>query len=149
RPPLRYIGQDQWPTLRRDPQGTTSRIGLLVSRRGVCSGSSANLRARLSTRPTVVRITIRTWRSFLLAAFSDHLARATLQATFFRSRRIRTSVGRMHVMEAQGHGHLPPLVLLHGLSSTGVHYLPLVGHVRPHVRRLFLPDLPGHGFSES
>jgi pimeloyl-ACP methyl ester carboxylesterase len=54
----------------------------------------------------------------------------------------------MHLLEAEGHGRLPPLVLLHGLSSTGVHYLPLVGHVRPHVRRLVLPDLPGHGFSE-
>jgi pimeloyl-ACP methyl ester carboxylesterase len=83
-----------------------------------------------------------------LAAFSDHLARATLQARFFRSRRVRTSVGRMHLLEAEGHGRLPPLVLLHGLSSTGVHYLPLVGHLRPHVRRLVLPDLPGHGFSE-
>lgn len=83
-----------------------------------------------------------------MPAFSDHLARATLQARFFRSRRVRTSVGRMHLLEAEGHGRLPPLVLLHGLSSTGVHYLPLVGHVRPHVRRLVLPDLPGHGFSE-
>lgn len=83
-----------------------------------------------------------------MAAISDHLARATLQARFFRSRRIRTSVGRMHVLDARGEGRFPPLVLLHGLSSTGVHYLPLVGHVRPHVRRLVLPDLPGHGFSE-
>ncbi len=71
-----------------------------------------------------------------MVAFSDHLARATLQARFFRSRRVRTSVGRMHLLEAEGHGRLPPLVLLHGLSSTGSHYLPLVGHVRPHVRRL-------------
>jgi pimeloyl-ACP methyl ester carboxylesterase len=54
----------------------------------------------------------------------------------------------MHLLDAPGHGRLPPLVLLHGLSSTGVHYLPLVGHVRPHVRRLVLPDLPGHGFSD-
>lgn len=84
-----------------------------------------------------------------MALISDHLARATLQATLFRSRRIRTSVGRMHLMDAEGEGRLPPLVLLHGLSSTGVHYLPLVGHVRPHVRRLLLPDLPGHGFSDS
>lgn len=83
-----------------------------------------------------------------MAAISDHLARATLQARFFRSRRVRTSVGRMHLLEAEGHGNLPPVVLLHGLSSTGVHYLPLVGHIRPHVRRLVLPDLPGHGFSE-
>lgn len=54
----------------------------------------------------------------------------------------------MHVLDAEGRGRLPPLVLLHGLSSAGAHYLPLVGHVRPHVRRLVLPDLPGHGFSE-
>jgi pimeloyl-ACP methyl ester carboxylesterase len=71
-----------------------------------------------------------------------------LQARFFRSRRIRTSVGRMHVMEGAGDGRLPPLVLLHGLSSTGVHYWPLVWHLRPHVQKLILPDLPGHGFSE-
>lgn len=83
-----------------------------------------------------------------MPALTDHLARASLQARFFRSRRIRTSVGRMHVMEGAGEGRLPPLVLLHGLSSTGVHYWPLVWHVRPHVRRLYLPDLPGHGFSE-
>lgn len=55
----------------------------------------------------------------------------------------------MHVLDAQGDGRLPPLVLLHGLSSTGVHYLPLISHLRPHVRRLVLPDLPGHGFSEA
>jgi pimeloyl-ACP methyl ester carboxylesterase len=84
-----------------------------------------------------------------LAAISDHLARATLQARFFRSRRVTTSVGHMHTLDARGQGRLPPLVLLHGLSSTGVHYLPLVGHVRPHVRRLLLPDLPGHGFSDA
>ncbi|MEZ4313375.1 MAG: alpha/beta fold hydrolase [Polyangiaceae bacterium] len=84
-----------------------------------------------------------------MPAISDHLARASLQALLFRSRRIRTSVGRMHLLEAEGSGRLPPLVLLHGLSSTGVHYLPLVHHVRPHVRRLVLPDLPGHGFSDA
>ncbi len=84
-----------------------------------------------------------------MPALSDHLARATLQARFFRSRRVRTSVGRMFLLEGAGTGKLPPLVLLHGLSSTGVHYFPLVWHLRPHVRKLILPDLPGHGFSEA
>lgn len=55
----------------------------------------------------------------------------------------------MHLLEGAGAGRLPPIVLLHGLSSTGVHYWPLVWHLRPHVQRLYLPDLPGHGFSES
>ena len=52
----------------------------------------------------------------------------------------------MHVLETQGKGDLPPLVLLHGLSSAGVHYIRMLRHLGA-VSQVLLPDLPGHGFS--
>jgi pimeloyl-ACP methyl ester carboxylesterase len=54
----------------------------------------------------------------------------------------------VHVLDVDGSGPLPPVVLLHGFSAAGVHYLPLVRELRPRVRRLILPDLPAHGFSD-
>lgn len=61
---------------------------------------------------------------------------------------VQTSAGGVHVLDVQGSGKLPPLVLLHGLSSAGVHFFPMLLRLRRHVRRLIVPDLPGHGFSE-
>ncbi|MEP7120453.1 MAG: alpha/beta hydrolase [Byssovorax sp.] len=40
-------------------------------------------------------------------------------------------------------------MLLHGFSSAGVHYFPLLHLLRPRVRRIVLPDLPAHGFSST
>lgn len=60
---------------------------------------------------------------------------------------LTTSVGRVHVLDVRGRGRLPPVVLLHGLSAAGVHYVPLLFRLIRHVRRIVLPDLPGHGFS--
>lgn len=66
----------------------------------------------------------------------------------FVSRRVRTAVGYTHVLEAQGDGDLPPVVLLHGFAASGVQMVPLLVRLRRHVRRLLVPDMPGHGFSE-
>ncbi len=65
----------------------------------------------------------------------------------FDRRWVQTSVGRVHVCEKNGRGRLPPLVLMHGLSSAGVHYLRVTRHLRG-ASRIVLPDLPGHGFSQ-
>jgi pimeloyl-ACP methyl ester carboxylesterase len=46
-----------------------------------------------------------------------------------------------------GRGQLPPVVLIHGLSSAGVHYLRVTPHLSA-FSRVVLPDLPGHGFSQ-
>jgi pimeloyl-ACP methyl ester carboxylesterase len=67
----------------------------------------------------------------------------------YRSRSLSTSVGEVHVLEAEGRGPLPTLVLLHGFSSAGVHYFPLLHLLRRRVRRIVLPDLPAHGFSST
>jgi len=65
----------------------------------------------------------------------------------YRTRRVPTSVGTLHALEARGRGALPPVVVLHGLSAAGQYYESLLERVRPHVRRVIAPDMPGHGYS--
>jgi pimeloyl-ACP methyl ester carboxylesterase len=83
-----------------------------------------------------------------LLRFANHLARTSLQLDGYRSRRVVTSAGRVHVLDACGQGHLPPVVLLHGISSAAVHFLPLLYRLRGRVRRIIAPDLPAHGESD-
>lgn len=83
-----------------------------------------------------------------LLALTNHVARTSLELNGYRSRCVRTSAGRVHVLDARGHGHLPPVVLLHGISSAAVHFLPLLYRLRGRVRRLIAPDMPAHGFSD-
>lgn len=84
-----------------------------------------------------------------MAGLAERLARTSLRLRGYSSRLLATSVGRVHVLDVQGEGRLPPLVLLHGLSSAGVHFLPMLGLLRRSVSRLIIPDLPGHGFSDT
>jgi pimeloyl-ACP methyl ester carboxylesterase len=84
-----------------------------------------------------------------LLALTNHLARTSLQLNGYKSRLVRTSAGRVHVLDARGHGPLPPLVLLHGISSAGVHFYPLLGRLRARVRQIIAPDMPAHGFSDA
>lgn len=55
----------------------------------------------------------------------------------------------MHVLEVDGQGPLPPFLLLHGLGSSASDYAPLARGLRAITRKLILPDMPGHGLSES
>lgn len=82
-----------------------------------------------------------------MRTFSNSLMRPLLALQGYRRRLVPTSVGDIHVVDAEGSGPLPPLVLLHGISSAGAHYLPLLNLLRPSVSRLIAPDLPAHGFS--
>lgn len=68
----------------------------------------------------------------------------------FTSRYVETDQGHVHVLEGgPSEGKAPPLVLLHGLSSCGTDYGPMLRHLRQRGRRLLLPDLPGHGLSSA
>jgi pimeloyl-ACP methyl ester carboxylesterase len=78
----------------------------------------------------------------------DAVALSALKLQGYKSRRIPTSAGKLHVLEARGTGSLPPLVLLHGLSSAGVHYHPILPRLRRRARRIVMPDMLGHGFSD-
>ncbi len=82
-----------------------------------------------------------------LPTLADRFARAGLRAQGFTSRHVETSVGRVHTLDVRGNGPLPPIVMLHGFSSAGVHYYRLLQALRDKTRRVVAPDLPGHGFS--
>ncbi|MCC6522445.1 MAG: alpha/beta hydrolase [Polyangiaceae bacterium] len=65
-----------------------------------------------------------------------------------RARHISSRCGRLHVLELEGRGHLPPLVLLHGFSATAAtQFTGVMRALRRHFSRIIAPDLPGHGES--
>jgi pimeloyl-ACP methyl ester carboxylesterase len=74
---------------------------------------------------------------------------ACLAGLGYESRRVETRRGRVRVIVGAGSGALPTIVLLHGLGSRGADYLPLLSRLRPHVRMIVAPDMPGHGSSEA
>lgn len=78
----------------------------------------------------------------------ERMLRRVLNAQGLRSRWLETSVGRLHVLDGEGRGELPPIVLLHGFSANAISYLGLLHRFGPHASRLIVPDSPGHGFSE-
>jgi pimeloyl-ACP methyl ester carboxylesterase len=81
------------------------------------------------------------------ARIGDEVLRAQLRLGGFRSRFVDTSAGRMHAMVSEGGGDLPPFVLLHGFAAASHYYGGLASRMRPLVRHVIAPDLPGHGVS--
>ena len=82
---------------------------------------------------------------FLPAA--QKLARFAMNRRGLVSRTVETAGMRLHVYDAVGQGTLPPMVLLHGLGSAGAAFAGVATRLRPHMSRLVIPELPGHGFS--
>ncbi len=66
-----------------------------------------------------------------------------------QARRIRTGpADSLHLLDMRGKGTLPPLMMLHGFSASGAsQYGEFSKRLLPHVQRIVLPDLPGHGLS--
>ena len=75
--------------------------------------------------------------------------RFALNRRGFASRELPTPMARLHAFDARGRGTLPPTVVLHGIGSAATSFWATMEHLRPHVRRIVAPDLPGHGFSAS
>lgn len=82
-----------------------------------------------------------------MALLSERLARLSLRARGWASRSAAARTGTVHWVETAGQGALPTTVLLHGFNSSASYNAPLLQALRPHVRRLVAPDLPGHGYS--
>ena len=52
------------------------------------------------------------------------------------------------MLAAPGEGSLPPVLMLHGFGASGSQMLPVLLRLKRHARRIIVPDMPGHGFSE-
>jgi pimeloyl-ACP methyl ester carboxylesterase len=81
------------------------------------------------------------------AKVGDGVLRAQLHLAGFESCFVDTGAGRMHALVAEGGGDLPPLVVLHGFAAASHYYGGVASRMRPLVRRVIIPDLPGHGLS--
>lgn len=82
---------------------------------------------------------------FLPAA--GRVARFAMNRRGMTSRFADTAAARIHIYDGIGGGTLTPVVMLHGLGSAGAAFAGVVSGVRPHVARVIIPELPGHGFS--
>ncbi|AKT43051.1 alpha/beta fold hydrolase [Chondromyces crocatus] len=83
----------------------------------------------------------------VLIPLAERLTRRALTARGIRSRFVETSAGRQHMYDAPGEGPLPPLVVIHGISSSAAGFAPVVTRLQRRARRVLVPELPGHGFS--
>ncbi|HNH48399.1 MAG TPA: alpha/beta hydrolase, partial [Myxococcota bacterium] len=83
----------------------------------------------------------------MLMSLIDSLALTTLRAQGFSSRFYATSGGEVHLMEADGQGSGPPILMLHGLGSCSADYFFLMPALRKKARRIITLDFPGHGAS--
>lgn len=77
----------------------------------------------------------------------ERLSRFALNRRGMISRTVPTRALDLHVYDGVGRGSLPTVVMLHGLGAAGGSFGRVVGALRPHVRRVLIPELPGHGAS--
>src|SRR3954447_19054635 len=78
---------------------------------------------------------------------AEKLARFAMNRRGMTSRSVDVAGLRLHLYDGVGQGTSPPMVFLHGLGSAGAAFAGVAARVRPHVSRLVIPELPGHGFS--
>src|SRR5690348_6653873 len=53
----------------------------------------------------------------------------------------------VHSYEIVGYGNGPPIVLVHGLGASAHSFFPVLKGLQSVWSRIYIPDLPGHGFS--
>ncbi len=86
-------------------------------------------------------------RPVLLPAL-ERLGRYTLTRRGYKSRFVDTPVGRLHVLDARGGGPLPPILFVHGISTSAAPFGPVLSRLRERSRRVIALELPGHGASD-
>lgn len=65
-----------------------------------------------------------------------------------KHRYLQTSAGKIGLYDVPGNGELPTVVLLHGISASASGFAPVFMRLRQHVKRVIVPDYPGHGLSD-
>ncbi len=83
-----------------------------------------------------------------MATLFDHLSHVALRYRGFERRWLHTEVGRVHALEREGQGKLPHVVLVAGFSSRATNFARMAPRLLPHVQRVTILDLPGHGDSD-
>ena len=78
---------------------------------------------------------------------AERLARLGMYLNGMASRWGEVDGMRVHVYDGAGTGDLPTVVMIHGLASAGISFAGVIARLRPHVRRVVVPELPGHGMS--
>jgi pimeloyl-ACP methyl ester carboxylesterase len=78
----------------------------------------------------------------------DHAARLAMRVRGYEPTSVATPAGALSALVWRGKAPAPPLCIVHGWASAGVHYVLSARRLRHHTSRLVLPDLPGHGWSE-
>ncbi len=78
---------------------------------------------------------------------TDAFLVARLRTLGYVSEPVSTTAGPVQLLRARGGGLHPPLVVLHGLAAAGHFYDAVFEPMRPFVRSVIAPDLPGHGRS--
>jgi pimeloyl-ACP methyl ester carboxylesterase len=67
----------------------------------------------------------------------------------FRREFVEAHGAWQHYYVSNGKGHLPPVVVIHGLSGDATDLAPMFSTLRKHFSRVMIPDLPGHGRSQA
>ena len=78
---------------------------------------------------------------------ADRLAHYGMKARGLSTRFVEAGGARVHVYEGRGRGTLPPVVPVHGLGAAGPAFARMIPRFLPHVKRVIVPELPGHGRS--
>ena len=79
---------------------------------------------------------------------AERLARFGMSVRGMASRWIDVDGVPVHVYDGAGAGDLPAVVLIHGLGSAGFAFAGVIARLLPHVKRIIVPELPGHGLSK-
>ena len=79
----------------------------------------------------------------------ERLGALWLESGGFKGRTFKTTFGHQHYYDFSGSGPRPPIVALHGLSSGAIPLGPVMRRLRRSYRRILIPDLLGHGQSDT
>lgn len=90
---------------------------------------------------------MRSPRPAIIVPFMERRVREMMIQRGVISRTIATPAGSMHVYDARGTGSLPTVVILHGISASGVGFVPIMMRLRSQAARVLVPDYPGHGLN--